>query len=504
MSARKPIFALLAACLTAPLLAGPILTTIQDVIYNADGTPYNGFVVITWTPFVAGDTSQIATQSVTVNIAGGNLFVQLVPTTNATPSGYYTATFTSAGNDQFTETWAVPPSTTPLRVQAVLMSQGAGGAAPAAITGNTPIPESAVIGLLADLAARPIAGAAYVPGHAAIIDATGALEAIAGNVSDCVHVDGSSGPCGTGGSGTTLPNFTDGEVPAGTANGANVSFTLSVPPSPSSSLYLYRNGVLQKAGQDYMISGNSIQFLTPSTPQTGDTLLASYRVTPSGTPQGPPSPQVLCSGMGAATSSTTLSTLGSCTVPAGTVQPGDRVKIDFDYSHEGSLTGFTVAVNWGNTLLVQRNAAVNETFISGWAEAGANTSACQLSVQSWGTMLGLAAGVLNAYDSLSYNITVAFPGPVGRHHHRHRDAAQFQCRALSRNAITLGKRARWPCRCVASPPPRSLDPITWALFGSRRRTARATPVAQPPALELGYESLKFRLTASFEAFHNQH
>src|ERR1022692_1690373 len=148
MSARKLVFAVLAVCLAVPLLAGPILTTIQDMIYNADGTPYNGFAVIKWTPFVAGDTSQIATQSVTVSIAGGNLFVQLVPTTNAAPAGYYTVTFTSAGNDQFTETWAVPPSTTPLRVQAVLMAEGTGGAAPppgALTDGNTPIPESGVI-----------------------------------------------------------------------------------------------------------------------------------------------------------------------------------------------------------------------------------------------------------------------------------------------------------------------------------------------------------------------
>ena len=123
MSARKLVFAALAVRLAVPLLAGPILTTIQDVIYNADGTPYNGFAVIKWTPFVAGDTSQIATQSVTVNITGGNLMVQLVPTTNATPAGYYTVTFTSAGNDQFTEMWAVPPSVPSLRVQAVVVSQ---------------------------------------------------------------------------------------------------------------------------------------------------------------------------------------------------------------------------------------------------------------------------------------------------------------------------------------------------------------------------------------------
>src|ERR1035441_5190113 len=94
-------------------------------------------------------------------------------------------------------------------------------------------------------------------------------------------------------------------------NGSNACFTLSAVPAPTSSLYLYRNGVLQKAGLDYNLSGNIVQFLAGSTPQPGDTLLASYRVTPTGTPQGPPAPQILCSGMGTATSSTTLSSLGT-------------------------------------------------------------------------------------------------------------------------------------------------------------------------------------------------
>jgi hypothetical protein len=410
LSARKLIFAALAVCSAVRTLAGPILTTIQDVIYNADGTPYNGFAVIKWTPFVAGDTSQIATQSVTVNITCGNLIVQLVPTTNATPAGYYTVTFTSAGNDQFTENWEVPPSTTALRVQAVMVSQATGGTvmAPAPLSsGTSPIPESGVIGLLADLSARPVSGPQYGAGLA-MIDSTGALEAVSGSVSDCVHVDGSSGPCGTSSSVAAGPNFTDAEVPAGALNGANASFTLRAVPVPTTSIALYRNGVLQKTGQDYNLAGNTIQFLAASTPQPGDTLVASYRVTPPGAPQGPPAPQILCSGMGSATSSTTLTTLGTCTIAAGTIQPGDRVRIGFDYSHEGSLTGFTFAVNWGNTLLVQRSGAVSDAFVSGWAEAGANTSACQLSVQSWGTVLGLGAGVLNAYDSLNFTITLAF------------------------------------------------------------------------------------------------
>jgi hypothetical protein len=62
--------------------------------------------------------------------------------------------------------------------------------------------------------------------------------------------------------------------------------------------------------------------------------------------------------------------------------------------------------------MAKRNAAVTDAFVSGWAEAGANTSACQLSVQSWGTVLGLAPAVLNAYDSLSFPIALAFQGQM--------------------------------------------------------------------------------------------
>ena len=408
MFAHKLGAAALVVYLAVPLAAGPTLTTIQDVIYLATGAPYNGLAIVTWTPFVAGDASNIATQSVTVNIVGGNLMVQLVPSTNANPAGFYSVTYTSAGNDQFTELWAVPPSTKPLLISDVLMGPYTATATSPAplLTGSQPIPESNVIGLSADLGARPLEGPGYAAG-VAIIDSTGALEAISGNVSDCVHVDGSSGPCGTAG-GTIGPSFTDGESLSGVVNGANTAFTTSVAPTPASSLALYRNGVMQKAGQDYSLNGNNVQFLAASAPQPGDTLLAYYRATPAGAPQGSTAPQVLCSGTGSATSSTTLVSLGTCTIAAGTLSPGDRVKISFDYSHEGTLTAFAFTVNWGNTLLVQRNGGVADASISGWAEAGANASFCQLSVQSWGSVLGFAAGVLNGYDSLSFPIVLAF------------------------------------------------------------------------------------------------
>jgi hypothetical protein len=77
---------------------------------------------------------------------------------------------------------------------------------------------------------------------------------------------------GGGGSGS----FVDAEVPTGTINGANASFTLSQSPSPAASLELYRNGVLQTAGgTDYTLSSTTITYVTA--PNSGDTHVAYYR-----------------------------------------------------------------------------------------------------------------------------------------------------------------------------------------------------------------------------------
>ena len=60
----------------------------------------------------------------TLTIVNGVLDVQLVPTTTASAGAQYNVTFNNAGVNQFTEVWAVPPSTVPLRLSAVLVSQG--------------------------------------------------------------------------------------------------------------------------------------------------------------------------------------------------------------------------------------------------------------------------------------------------------------------------------------------------------------------------------------------
>jgi len=70
----------------------------------------------------------------------------------------------------------------------------------------------------------------------------------------------------------------DNEIPAGLVNGTNATFTLANAPSPSTSLGLYRNGVLQSVGVDYNINNNIITYLNTAMPQTGDVMAATYRV----------------------------------------------------------------------------------------------------------------------------------------------------------------------------------------------------------------------------------
>ncbi len=681
---------ILALWMCSTLWAVPPLTTIQDVLYKADGTFFSGTLFIEWKSFSAVDYSVIAMHSLTTPVVNGVLRVQLVPTTNATPAATYTVRYASDGRIQFTEIWAVPPSSVPLTLRDVRVassSQGGGGLPPEGVQ------ESDVEGLVEDLAIRPVKGSSYAPSRAAYIGASGALEGVSGNLSDCVRVDGTSGPCGSSTVGAVV--FVDAETPAGLINGSNVTFTLADPPTPPTSLELYRNGLRQRPGVDFTLSNNVISFSVVATPQVGDVLEAAYRfeggagelmeaggaltgtypdpqiaegviwdfniaadaaiqesklalnypthstendptadqkaaldgtyeqpsafnryvttqdprladaraalghallgdphsdtlaggpergdlivaqgTTPTtwqalslgeanrclisngadvvwnaclftgftagvlpfvdsqgnlaqnasrltwddsnrrlsvgnnlgvttvyvydatpgagvtgltvrggqsqgsqplqswqgesgaevgfvdasgmvagvtfrasgsatraawqetGTTADPSTrsdgdswqnstqqarkgvaaglvytlPQVMCSNTGVSTSATASTRLGSCTFPASFLQPGDRVDIRFDYSHEGAGTGFVIEVRWGGTTMVTRSAAMGESRVTGKAEAGINASGAHWSVQTWGSALTLAAGVGLATDSLASPLTVDFRG----------------------------------------------------------------------------------------------
>jgi hypothetical protein len=140
--------------LTTGAFCQPPRTTIQDVLYKADGTRFNGSLTISWSSFEAIDRSAIAPQTTTVTVVDGNLRVQLVPTITAIPSASYRVRYASDGKVQFTENWAVPSSTQPLRVRDVRVANAATATADPGT--STSVNESEGIGLISDLGARPL------------------------------------------------------------------------------------------------------------------------------------------------------------------------------------------------------------------------------------------------------------------------------------------------------------------------------------------------------------
>jgi hypothetical protein len=72
-----------------------------------------------------------------------------------------------------------------------------------------------------------------------------------------------------------LANFIYGEVPTGSVNGVNTTFTLANTPS-SATVQVHQNGIRLNvgAGNDYTVSGGTITMLTA--PLTGDVILVDY------------------------------------------------------------------------------------------------------------------------------------------------------------------------------------------------------------------------------------
>jgi len=316
------------------------LTQIRDTITNPDGTPFNGMVVITWNGYSVPSGTPVSELSASAQIYNGALSVLLVPTTTATAGTYYSVVYSSSnGTVSWTETWQVPPSTTALTLSQVRTSTTEGSTGTTTTTGTAqyatlPISISEVTSLSADLSSitssiatlnTQIATLASSTSVATLQSTVTALSSTVSGLTSTVNgltttVNGLTTSVGTNtssiatlttslastsstvsGLSTTLTSlsntvaglqstidnlsasgasalFVDGETPGGVVNGTNNSFTLANSPSPSASLALVRNGLLQSPGVDYTLSGMTITFLSVSTPQTGDILQASYRL----------------------------------------------------------------------------------------------------------------------------------------------------------------------------------------------------------------------------------
>jgi hypothetical protein len=401
---------------------GQTLTTIQDTLFTADGTRFNGTLAIQWSTFDTVNPGTVVQQSKTVTVVNGNLQVNLVPNATAPPpANIYTVQYQSDGREQFAEQWTVPPSPTPLRVSTVRVGTlSASSSILVGQTGNqTPILESTVVGLQADLAQRPIKGVGYGTNRVAVVNDSGQIETVVGDLGSCVYIDGTAGPCGQG------ATFADAETPGGIVDGTNNTLTLANPVD-GASLLLFRNGLFLTPNFDYTLSGATITFAAGAVPQAGDTLTASYRVDTSSagslaalTLSAPAvkttAAQVICSASGTATSATSLAALGACDIPASGLRAGDRIEVRFTLAHTGTAAGFSFQVNWGTATLVSRTASARDSAVTGRGEAAIGVNAVQISAESYGTVLTFLPAIVSTpvQDGLQVNFKAAMAAGGG-------------------------------------------------------------------------------------------
>lgn len=256
---------LLCSTLVIVAFAQTTLTQIRDTVSNADGTPFNGTVVITWNGFAGSNPGTASPLSTSARIYNGALSVLLVPTTTASAGTFYQAVYyNSNGVVAWIETWQVPPSGTPLAISTIRTSTSTGPGGPGAPPGT---------------GGGTSGGVQYATLPIALNQITGLSAALSGINSAINALTAQLNTLSTQGFGAVTNSvFIDAEAPVGSINGVNTSFDLSQTPYPLSSLSVYRNGLFQSVGTDYTLSGSTITFLPGSTPRGTDTLGAYYRV----------------------------------------------------------------------------------------------------------------------------------------------------------------------------------------------------------------------------------
>jgi hypothetical protein len=142
--------------------SGPVLTSVVDTVYRADGTPAQGILVITWPAFIAANGAAVAAGVTNVTLGtGGALNVSLAANAAATPPGvYYTVVYQLGPGEVRTEYWVVPTSS-PATLAEVRTTPGSGTAVPPA---SEQYVNTAVAGKANDSAVVHLSGTETVTG----------------------------------------------------------------------------------------------------------------------------------------------------------------------------------------------------------------------------------------------------------------------------------------------------------------------------------------------------
>ena len=85
-------------------------TTVQDTVYNADGTYASGTILVAWSEFVTATGNTVAAGNLSVQIGSNGLVtLHLAPNVGATPAGsYYTAVYHLNDGTVNKEYWSIP------------------------------------------------------------------------------------------------------------------------------------------------------------------------------------------------------------------------------------------------------------------------------------------------------------------------------------------------------------------------------------------------------------
>jgi hypothetical protein len=130
---------------TAVRAQGPVLTTISDTVYRADGTPASGTALISWPSFQTAAGQAVTAGNLSITIDAGAFLAQLVPNAGASPTGtYYVVIFQLDDGTVRKEYWSVP-TTSPTTIAAVITTPGTG-------LGNTAATQQYVNAAIAPLA----------------------------------------------------------------------------------------------------------------------------------------------------------------------------------------------------------------------------------------------------------------------------------------------------------------------------------------------------------------
>ncbi len=221
---------------------------------------------------VATSVNGITPYSTSVKIYNGVLSVRLAPSTTAASAGFYLAVYTSSdGRTSWVETWQVGPSSAPLTVSQVKTTTPASSTSSSATLGI-----GQVTGLSSYLNAISSSLNTVTSTIGGFNSTVGSLSNTVSNLQSTVNNLATNPPT------SSSATFVDSEIPGGSIDGVNSTFTLVNAPSPASSLMLTRNGILLLAGQDYSLSSSTLTFLNGARPVSGDALLASYRMGSTG------------------------------------------------------------------------------------------------------------------------------------------------------------------------------------------------------------------------------